>query len=316
MFGLILRRFLQTIPILFGVTAITFMILNVLPGNVVYSILGLQANSQSIAILTKQLGLNRPLVDRYWLWIDGAFHGNLGHSLLSSQSVSSIIAQRAPVSLELAILAILIALIIAVPAGILSARRPGGIFDRITTSISMVAVSMPSFVLALLLILLFAVDVHLVQPVGFTPISEGLWANLHTMILPAITVAFLPTAIYLRVLRGDMVRHLQSEHYVDTARAKGLPERRILLAHVFPNSVFGLTTVVAVNIGTIVGVLAIVEQIFSLPGLGQTLVEGIYDRDSPVVQGVVVVLAIAVVGANLLADILYILIDPRLRHGT
>lgn len=315
MLGLIARRVLQMIPILFGVTALTFIILNVLPGNVVYAILGGQATTSSIKNLTDQLGLNHPLADRYWLWLDGALHGNLGHSLLSSQSVSSIILQRAPVSLELAILAILIALVVAIPFALLSASRPGGVADRIATAISMVAISMPSFVLALLLILVFAVKVHLVQPIGFTPISQGLWSNLHTMILPALTVAFLPCAIYLRVLRGDMVRSLTTEHYVDTARAKGLSERRILLRHVLPNSIFGLVTVVAVNVGTVIGVLAIVEQIFSLPGLGQTLVEGIYDRDAPVVQGIVVTLAVTVVAANLLADLLYVVIDPRLRHG-
>jgi peptide/nickel transport system permease protein len=314
-FGLILRRVLQLIPIIFGVTVIAFVILNVLPGNVVYAILGAQATKQSIATLNQQLGLNHGLIYRYWQWLDGAFHGRLGYSLLSHQSVTSIIAQRAPVSLELALFAIVLALLFAVPVATLAARRPGGIADRLSLTISMIATSMPSFVLALLLILVFAVRFHLTQAVGYTPLSQGIGANLHSLILPAISLAAFPAAIYLRVLRGDIVRNLATAHFVDTARAKGLSQWKVLLGHVLPNSAFGLMTVVALNIGTVVGTAVVVEQVFALPGLGQTLVQGIYNRDSPVVQAVVVFLAIAVVGANLLADVLYIVFDPRLRHG-
>jgi peptide/nickel transport system permease protein len=315
MLALIVRRIVQLIPIIFGVTVIGFVILNVLPGNVVYAILGAQATSQSIAVLNKQLGLNHSLIDRYWQWLDAAVHGNLGHSLLSNQAVTTIIGQRAPVSFELGLFAIVLALAFAIPCATLAARRPGGVFDRVTTLISVISISVPNFVIALLLILVFAVKVHLLNAVGFTPLSDGFWPNIKSLILPAISVAILPSAIYLRVLRGDMIRHLQNEHYVETARAKGLPEWRILVRHVLPNSAFGLLTVVALNIGTVVGGAVVVEQIFAIPGMGQTLVQGIFDRDSPVVQGVVVCLAIAVVLANLLADILYIVVDPRLRHG-
>lgn len=314
-FGLIGRRVLQLIPIIFGVTIIAFVILNVLPGNVVYAILGAQATDQSIANLTKQLGLNHGLVYRYWQWLVGAFHGRLGNSLLSHQSVTSIIAERAPVSFELALFAIVLALAFAVPVATLAARRPGGIADRISLTMSMFAISVPSFVLGLLLILVFAVKFHVTQAVGYTPLSQGILSNLHSLLLPAISVAAFPAAIYLRVLRGDIVRNLATEHFVDTARSKGLSEWKVLLGHVLPNSSFGLLTVVALNIGTIVGTAVVIEQVFALPGLGQTLVQGIYNRDSPVVQGVVVCLAITVVGANLIADVLYIVFDPRLRHG-
>lgn len=313
--GLVLRRVLQLIPIIFGVTIIAFFILNVLPGNVVFAILGAQATKESIANLNRQLGLNHSLIHRYWQWLDGALHGRFGYSLLSHQSVSSIIAQRAPVSLELALFAILLALIFAVPVATLAARRPGGIADRLSLTISMVAISVPSFVLALLLILVFSVKFHLTQSVGYTPISKGFFANLHSLLLPAISVAAFPAAIYLRVLRGDIVRNFSTAHFVDTARAKGLSQWQVLVRHVLPNSAFGLMTVVALNIGTVVGTAVVVEQVFALPGLGQTLVQGIFNRDSPVVQAVVVCLAVAVVGANLLADILYIVFDPRLRHG-
>ena len=315
MLALVVRRLVQLIPIIFGVTIIGFVILNVLPGNVVFAILGAQATNQSIAILDKQLGLNHSLIDRYWQWLDGAFHGNLGHSLLSNQSVTTIIGQRAPVSFELGLFAIVLALAFAIPCATLAARRPGGIFDRVSTIISVISISVPNFVIALLLILVFAVKIHLLNAVGFTPLSAGFWPNIKSLILPAVSVAILPAAIYLRVLRGDMLRHLLNEHYVETARAKGLPEWRILVLHVLPNSAFGLLTVVALNIGTVVGGAVVVEQIFAIPGMGQTLVQGIFDRDSPVVQGVVVCLAIAVVAANLLADMLYIVVDPRLRHG-
>jgi peptide/nickel transport system permease protein len=313
--GLISRRAAQLVPILFGVTFVSFMILNLLPGNVAYSILGDTATPSAIAILNKQLGLNHPLMDRYWQWLVSALHGNLGQSLLSDQSVTHIILQRAPVSFELGFLAILLALLVAVPSAVFAVRKPGGMVDRISTVVSMGAISMPGFVFALILILIFGVKLHLVNPTGFTPLSQGLWPNLKSLILPAISVAVFPFALYLRVLRGDMTRNYLDAHYVETARAKGLSETRILLTHVLPNSSFSLLTVVMLNLGTVVGGAVIIEQIFGLPGMGQTLVAGIYDRDSPVVQGIVVSLAVAVVAANLLGDILYIIFDPRLRHG-
>jgi len=315
-FGLVWRRLLQLVPVVFGVTLITFGILNLLPGGTASVILGSAATPQSIAQLNKQLNLDYPFWIRYWHWLYAAlFHFNLGKSYLSNQAISNLIATRAPVTAELGLFALVIALVLVLPIAILSARRPGGLIDRIFTFASLASISVPLFVLGLALLLVFAQQLNWFPTSGFEPVSAGLLPNLRSLVLPAITLAALPFAIYLRVLRGDMVQQLASEHYVETARGKGLRERRILLRHVLPNALFGMVTVVTVHLGSLIGGSVLVEQVFAVPGMGSALVTAINNHDAPVVQGVVICLAIVL--ANLLADVLYGLLDPRvrLRHG-
>jgi peptide/nickel transport system permease protein len=270
-----------------------------------------------VATLTQQLGLNHSIVERYWAWLVAAVQGNLGHSLLTQQPVGTLIATRAPVTAELGLFAILIALAFSIPVAVLSARRPGGIFDRVFTFVSILSISIPQFVLALGLLLIFALKLGWFPTTGFVPISQGLGPNLRSLVLPAVSLALFYFSLYLRVLRGDMVQQLGTEHYVETARGKGMGERRVLLRHVFPNALFGMITVVTVNLGLLIGGSVLIEQIFEIPGMGNALVQAINTHDAPVVQGVVVCLAIAIVLANLLADVLYMVLDPRVRisHG-
>lgn len=314
-FSLLKRRLLHLIPVVLGATFLGFCVLNLLPGDTAVALLGPTATPQQISLLQQQLGLNQPLLIRYVHWLFHALQGNLGNSLASHQAVSSLLAQRAPVSIELGVLAILIALVTAVPTAILAARHRGSWIDRIATAVSMAAISMPSFVLALILVLAFAINWHVMPPSGYVSLTANFWSNLHTMVLPAVTLSTFLFAVYVRVLRGDMVHQLESEPYVEAARAKGLSERKMILRHIVPNSIFGLITVIALNLGTLIGGAVITEQIFALPGMGQMLVSAIYDRDPPVVQGIVVCLAVAVVAANLVADILYAVLDPRLRDS-
>ena len=309
------RRFLQFIPVVFGVTFITFLLLNLLPGDTAVAILGTNANPQSIAALRSQLHLNDPLMLRYWHWFTSALSGNLDHSLITQQPVTTVLAQRVPVTLELLILAFVIALVFAVPVAVLAARRPKGVIDRASAAISMLGLSVPNFILGLLLILVFAQHFHFFPATGYSSLGAGIGKNLHSMILPSLTVSFVLFSTYTRMLRADMVQQLAHEEYVVTARAKGVRERRLLVRHVLRNSLFSLITVVGVNFGTLIGATVIVESIFALPGIGSLLVSSVYNRDVTVVQGVVVIVAVVVVVVNLLTDLLYAVLDPRVRYG-
>jgi len=315
MLGLISRRLIQLVPILLGVTFLTFFIVNLLPGSTALAILGDQATTESIARLNHQLGLDRPLPVQYVDWLVNALQGRLGFDLLNHRSVSSTIANRMPVDIELGLLAISIALACAIPTAVAAAWRPGSIADRASSVISMGSVSLPSFVLALVLVLLFAVRIPVFQPTGFVPISAGLPANLRSLILPAVSLAAFPFGLYVQVLRGDLIKQLTTGTYIETARMKGASEGRIIFRHALPNALLGLVTVVALNLGIIAGGSVLIEQIFALPGMGQTLVIAINARNSPVVQGIVSVLAVVVVSSNLLADILYTVVDPRIRDA-
>src|SRR5579875_2496148 len=247
MLGLIGRRLIQLIPILLGVTFLTFLILNLLPGNAALAILGQQATNESIARLNHQLGLDRPLLVQYWSWLVNAVQGRLGFDFINNQSVSSIIANRIPVDIELGLLSIVIALVLAIPTAVAAAWRPGGIVDRVASILSMATVSLPSFVLALVLVLLFAIRIPAFQPTGFVPINAGPLANLRSLALPAISLAAFPFGLYVQVLRGDLIKQLTTGTYIETARMKGASEWRIILRHALPNALLGLVTVVALN---------------------------------------------------------------------
>lgn len=310
------RRILQLIPVMVGVSFLAFCLLNLLPGGTAIAILGDTATNAQIAALNHKLGLDQPFWHRYGVWLWHVVHGNLGSSLITDQSVIHTVGQRLPTSLELITLGMILALSLAVPFAVLAARKPFGIIDWIGRGFSMCVLSVPNFVLALLLILFVAVKLHWLPAEGFTPLSAGLWPNLKTMILPAISTSFFLFASYSRILRGDMIDQFNNEDYVLTARSKGLSEWRILFVHVLKNSLFSMITVVGTNFGVLVGGVVIVENIFGLPGMGQLLQSSIYNRDYTVVQGEVVVIACAVVTMNLITDLSYLFLDPRVRYGS
>lgn len=315
MLALLSKRVLQLIPVLLGVSFITFAILNLLPGNAALAILGQNATRQGVVQLEKQLELNHPFFVRYGDWLWSLLHGNLGHSLQTDQSVASIVGERAPVTIELIVMAILIALLLAIPVAIAAASKTGGLVDRGSALLSMIGLSVPNFIVGLVLILVVAVKVKLFPATGFTPMSSGLLANLTTMFLPALSLSFVLFATYVRMLRADMAEQLATEDYVVAARARGHGQWGVLIRHVLPNSLFGLITVVGLNLGTLFGATVIIESVFALPGVGNLLVTSIYNKDAPTVEGVVVCMAVAVVLANLLADLLYAILDPRVRYG-
>jgi peptide/nickel transport system permease protein len=314
---LIVKRLLTAVPILLGVTILMFILLNLIPGSAAVQLLGPEATPDQIARLNEQMGLNRPPLERYLSWLGGVvLHGDLGRSLVSRQPVADVLPTRLAVTAELVGLAFVISLGVAIPLAIVAARRPNRFFDRVTMLISTGGLSVANYVLALLLVLLFAVQLGWFPAIGFTPVSEGLGDNLYSLALPAFAMAFPLLCFYARFLRSDLVDQMQGEDYVMTARAKGLGSWQVLLRHAFRNSSFGLITIVGLNISGLIGATVIIESIFSLPGIGQYLLQGILTRDYVVVQAIVLVFAVITVLANLMADVLYAVLDPRIRYGS
>ncbi|HQS18919.1 ABC transporter permease [Reyranella sp.] len=307
------RQMVRLVVVLFCVTLLTYMIVNILPGDVAIVILGSLATPEDIAGLRADLGLDRPMLVRYFDWLGSALSGDLGRSYRNGEPVVQAILDRLPVSLQLMVMAQVIALGIAIPVALLSVRRPGGIFDRISASAAFGFLAMPNFMLGIVLIYLFSVTFDLLPATGFTPMSEGLWDNFESMILPSLTLGLIEWTVLMRVLRSDLLTTLK-EDFILLARAKGLPQWRVLLQHALRPSSFTLITILGLNIGGLIGGAVIVEQIFALPGVGRLLLGGIFNRDLILVQGTVAFIAVGFVVINFLVDMLYAVLDPRVRH--
>jgi len=308
------RRLLAAIPVLWGVTFLTYVVMNLLPGDAAQELLGANATPAQVHQLEIQLHLNEPFWVRYGGWLGGLLHGDLGTSLASRENVTTILGQRMPVTAELLLYAFAGSIVFAVGLAVLAARKPNGVADRISMVVSMTGLSIAPYVLALVLIYIFAVKLQVFPAIGYTPLTASPGANIRSLTLPAIAIGFPLFSVYTRLLRADIVEQMQREDYIVTARAKGVSPWRVLIRHALPNSLFGLITLVALNLGTLVGAVAIIEPIFSLPGVGAILIQSITDHDVPVVEGIVVVFAVVVVLAGLLADLLYAVLDPRIRY--
>ena len=305
-------QLLTLLVILLAATALTFFITNVLPGDAAVAILGDSATPADIASLRTELGLDRNIVVRYVDWLSHALRGDLGKSYRTRENISTMIGDRLPVTLELILLTQLIALAFAVPAGILAAYRSRTKVDSALATVSIGLLSTPAFVKGILLIYLMSVLLGWFPASGFKSLSDGLGANLHSLALPAMTLALAEFPVYMRLLRADMISTLQQD-YILVARAKGLSVREILLGHALRPSSLSLVTVVGINLGRLVGGAVIIETLFALPGIGQMLVNAVYQHDQFVIQGVVLVIATGFVLINLLVDLMYALIDPRVR---
>lgn len=309
----LVHQVVRLVVVLFCVTLLTYAIVNILPGDVAIVILGSLATPQDIAGLRADLGLDRPMLVRYFDWLGSALSGDLGRSYRNGEPVVQAILDRLPVSLQLMVMAQVIALGIAIPVALLSVRRPGGLFDRVSASAAFGFLAMPNFMLGIVLIYLFSVTFDLLPATGFTPMSEGLWDNLESMILPSLTLGLIEWTVLMRVLRSDLLTTLK-EDFILLARAKGLPQWRVLLQHALRPSSFTLITILGLNIGGLIGGAVIVEQIFALPGVGRLLLGGIFNRDLILVQGTVAFIAVGFVVINFLVDMLYAVLDPRVRH--
>ncbi len=307
-------KVLHLVPVMFAVTCFSFLLTSLLPGDAAVVMAGPNATAESVAALRSGLKLDQPLPVRYVDWLGKAVRGDLGTSPRSQTRVLESIRERLPITLELLLIAQVMGLLVAVPIGIASAYRAGGILDQAASGAAFAVLAIPGFVVAIVLIYLFAVQMDLVPATGYTPLLTNPLENLRSFFLPALTVALGEAAAYTRLLRSDMIATLQ-EDYIAMARAKGLPTWHILLRHALKPSSFTLLTVLGINIGRLLGGALIVETIFALPGIGRLLVEAIYARDLVVVQGVVAFVAVAFVLVNFGVDLLYAVLDPRIRHG-
>lgn len=314
MLGFVARRLLYLVPVLLAVSLLTFLIASLLPGDLAYVILGDQATPEKVEALRHDMGLDQPLLIRYFHWLGHILQGDFGRSFRTGQTVLQVVAERLPVSFELMILAELIGLVIGVPLAILCAAKSGGAFDRFMTSSAFAMLSMPTFLSAILLIYLFAVSLRFFPATGYVPFSEDPLGNLRFLALPALTLALAEWPGIMRVLRSDMIATLQ-EDYIALARAKGLTARRILFVHALKPSSLTLVTITGINIGRLIGGALIVETIFALPGIGRLIVGAIYTRDLVIMQGVVLLVASGFVIMNFVVDMLYAVLDPRIRHG-
>jgi peptide/nickel transport system permease protein len=314
MLGLIGRKLLYLLPVILAVTALTFLISGLLPGDLAIAILGDQATPENVAALHRKLGLDLPLWQQYLHWLGAVLSGDLGTSHRTGETVLHAVAGRFPVSLELLVIAELGGVAIGVPLAILCAVRPGSAIDRAVSAIAFGSLSVPPFMLAILLIFVFALRLGVLPATAYVPFSEDPLGNLRAMALPGATLALLEWPTIMRVLRSDMISTLQ-EDYITMARAKGLTARRILLVHALKPSSLTLVTVIGVNIGRLIGGAVITETIFALPGMGRLLVEAIYLRDFIMLQGGVLLVAIGFVLINFFVDLLYAWLDPRIRFN-
>lgn len=309
------RRLLPLVATLVAVSFLTFLLTSLLPGDPAVQILGPQgATPEAVAKVRHDLRLDDPLPVRYARWVGDVAHGDLGRSYRTGQEVRSAIRERLPVTLEIGGLAIVIALLGAIPLGMLSAYRAGGGVDRVVTGSSFALLAIPSFMMAIILILIFAVQLGLMPATGWVRLSDDVVGNLKGAILPAISISIGELAVYTRLLRSDMIATLQ-EDYISLARAKGMPTFWILLRHALRPSSFSLLTVVGLQVGAIMSGSVLVETLFALPGVGRLLVDSIFQRDLVMVQGIALVVAVAYVTVNFVVDIVYSYLDPRIRRG-
>jgi peptide/nickel transport system permease protein len=305
------RRLLQMIPVVAGVTVLVFFMIHLVPGDPASTILGNQATPARVAAVRHAWGLDKPLYVQYWKFMGRVVHGNLGDSLFYGVSAGHLVLQRLPVTLWLIFMAAILAVVIAVPLAAIAATKADRAADHAVRAVPLVGLGFPPFWIGIVLLLIFGLHLGREFPVG--GYGSGFLGHLHAMFLPALTVALGISPILIRSLRASLLEVLESD-YVITARSKGIPESRVIRRHALRNAVISTVTVLGVNVGFLVGATVIVEQVFALPGIGQLLINAIFERDFPVVQAVTLVVALMVVLVYLITDVVHALLDPRVRY--
>lgn len=314
MLKLIARKLLTLIPVLLVVSFLTYLMLDLLPGDPALSILGQGASPENIEAVRADLRLDEPLPVRYLGWLGDAVQGDFGRSYQKRQEVFEAVKERLPVTMEIALLAMLMSVVVAIPLGVLTAYRGGTRLDKGITGVTFGLLALPNFMLALFLIYTLSVRYGFFPATGWTKFSTNPVENLKSAFMPALSLAVGNIAVLTRLLRTDMIATLQEDHVL-LARSKGLPTARILFRHALRPSSFSLLTVGGLQIGALLGGAVIIEQIFALPGMGRLLLDSIFQRDLLIVQGVVLLIAVIYVVVNAAVDIIYTFLDPRIRHG-
>jgi peptide/nickel transport system permease protein len=317
MLQFLLRRIVAVLPVLFVVSLVVFLILRLAPGDPAAVIAGNSATNEDIAKIQVQLGLDRSIPVQYGIWMGNVFQGDLGFSYYLNKPVTELIAQRVEPTLSLAFGTVILAILIAVPLGTLAAWRMGGWLDRLLSGFSVAGFSVPVFVIGYLLIYLFAIRLEWLPVQGYKslsgPSAAGPWAWMRQLILPWMTLAMIYVALIARVTRASVSEAL-TEDYIRTARAKGITESAVLLRHALANAAVPIVTVVGIGIALLIGGVVVTETVYAIPGLGSLTVDAVLNRDFPVIQGLVLLFSVSYVLINLLVDLSYLVLDPRIRY--
>lgn len=309
-----LKRVLATVPVLIGISLITFFSLRLIPGGPAAGILGANYTAKAAASINRQLGLDRPLVHQLLSWANGLLHGNLGSSTLSGQAVSAEIASHFGYTAELTAFSLFLSLLVAIPFGVIAGRRQGGVVDGLARMGSVVGISVPSFVIAVVLILIFSVQLRVLPTGGAPPQGSSVLEYLRYLVMPGVALSVGTLALTLKMTRSSFLETSSADH-VRTARSKGLRDRGVVVGHILRNALLPVVTVVGIQIGYLLGGAVIIEQVFSWPGMGSLLINSITSRDYPTVEGTVLFFAFVFVLVNLVTDLLLLVLDPRLRHA-
>jgi peptide/nickel transport system permease protein len=315
MLKMIASRLMRLVLTLLSVSFITFMLLNILPGDAVNALIPIDAQQdrEFVEQVREEFGLNDPLMVRYGRWLGDAVQGDLGDSMVTSRAITDEITHRLPITFEIMFVSVGLSLLLAVPFGVFSAYREGRRPDRVISGFTQFQLSMVPFVTGLILIYVFALKLGWVPATGWNRLSNGLGPNLKTVALPALSLAITEVAIYTRILRSDMILTLK-EDYVLSARAKGLTNRFILFRHGLRPSLLTLVTVIALSMGSLIAGVVVIEYLFAIPGIGRRLLSAIGQRDFYMVQGITLVITVAYVVVNTVADLVYTVVDPRIRR--
>jgi peptide/nickel transport system permease protein len=310
----LIRRILGAIVVMWAVATLVFFMLRAVPGDPIAAMLFDVGDPEVADQIRRKFGLDQPVWVQYVKWFGLMLQGDLGTSLLGSRiEVSRIVAEAFPRTISLATLSFLLATVIAVPAGLISALRRHSALDHTVTFVAFLGLSMPDFWVAILLIILFAANLQWLPAIGYAPLSEGFWPWLSHLILPSIAVGTTFAAIMARMIRSSMLEVMKTE-YIQVARAKGLLKPRLIFVHAFPNALSPVVTVMGIALALLMAGTVVVENVFAIKGLGRVLIQGILNRDYPVVQGAILVVSAIFVVSNLLVDLLYTVIDPRIRY--
>ncbi|MEM7045570.1 MAG: ABC transporter permease, partial [Pseudomonadota bacterium] len=301
------------IPVMAMVAIVVFLMLRLTPGDPAAIIAGDNAHSAQIEAIREQLGLNRPLWEQFAIWVGNLLQGDLGESYFFKAQVTDLIGQRVGPTVALATTTIIITVLIAVPLGTIAAYKHGSWVDRLVMGFSVLGFSVPVFVLGYLLIHVFAIQLGLFPVQGYAPLKDGIWAFLHRLILPSVTLSVIFIALIARITRASVMEVLQ-EDYIRTARAKGQTESRILLFHALKNAAVPIVTAIGIGLALLIGGVVVTESVYNIPGLGRLTVDAVLGRDYPTIQGVILVFSFAYVIINLLIDITYTIFDPRIRY--
>jgi peptide/nickel transport system permease protein len=313
MLGFVVRRTLAVVPVLLVVAVLVFLLLRMVPGDPAAVIAGDSATPEQVAALRERLGLERPIPVQFAIWLGDVLRGDLGESYFFRKPVAELIAQRLEPTLALGLAALVIAVGVAVPLGVIAAFRQGTWIDRAVMGLSVAGFSMPVFVLGYLLVYVFAVRLEWLPVQGYARLSEGLLPFLERLVLPAVTLSVVYVALVARITRTSVLEVLD-EDYVRTARAKGLTDREVLVRHALRNAAVPILTIVGIGLAVLIGGAVVTESVFAIPGLGRLTVEAVLSRDFPVIQALILLFATGYVFVNLAIDIGYAMLDPRIRY--